>query len=468
MDGRLRVRSLLLLFAILPGLLDIEPPTPRVGSLDDAALLMLASQALLLGPDAFADMRSKSVPARLAPSLAAGNQASEVRAWMKFVEESCAAQRETLRTTASGETLQVSLAELDSACLTDLAELEAQARRLERARQRGRGLQNFLRRTGRELGNVTKAIVVKVPRLVWKEIVRPAGTILIQEVLPGTLDEFLQSVITGGVPLHGKAGGRLLRQIFRRRLKDAGEDLATEKVARLLAGRRRQPAARQPAAQDPPSPTPNMTQAAEVAELSDARVRVELTEKDFDSGKVIWQLWQQEARQGDGAGNASMITEVDELRLWLDFDFDRGVLTGEFEGKGSCGKYCDDPEDAASSTFQGRIVDGWLTPDEQGGWLWGGDVEAQVTIAGQQLLGMVIPAEGEPFPQTIDGAKQSAVAGRVVGSSQAACEGFSVTTAEPPCFVLGGPWDVPAGPSLGFWLECSRPSCGLPETFPAP
>jgi hypothetical protein len=468
MDRWLRVRSFVLTVAILPGLLDIQPLARPIGSVDDAALLMLASQAMVLGPEAFTGSRSGSAPARLAPSLANGSQAAEVRAWMKFVKETCAAQRETLRATASGEPLQVSLAELDAACQADLADLEAQARRLERARQRGRGLQNFLRRTGRGLGNVTKAIAVKVPRFVWKEVVRPAGTILIEEVLPGTLDEFLQSVLTGGVPLHGKAGGRLLRQIFRRRLKDAGESLATEKVGRLLARGRRRTAARQLAAQGLPSPTPDRTQEAEMAELLGARRRVELTEMDFDSASVIWQLWQQEVRPGSGAGNASMITEVDDLRLWLDFDFEGGVLTGEFEGKGDCGTYCDDPEDAASSTFQGRIVDGWLKPDGQGGWLWGGDVEAQVSIAGRQLLGMAVPAEGEPFAQTIDGAKQGALAGRIVGSSQAACEGFSVTTAQPPCFVLGGPWDVPAGPSLGLWLECSQPSCGLPDTFPTP
>ena len=468
MDRWLRVRSLVLFVVILPGLLDIEPLAPRLGSVDDAGLLMLASQAMVLGPDAFVELGPRSALARLAPSLANGSQAAEVRAWMKLVEGACASQRETLRTTASGETLQASLAELDAACQADLADLEAQARRLERARQRGRGLQNFLRRTGRGLGNVTKAIVVKVPRFVWKEVVRPAGTILIDEVLPGTLDEFLQSVLTGGVPLRGQAGGRLLRQIFRRRLKDAGENLATEKIGRLLARGRRRTAARQLAAQDLPSPTPNMTQEAEIAELLGASLRVDLTEMDFDSASVIWQLWQQEVRPGSGAGNASMITEVDDLRLWLDFDFEGGVLTGEFEGKGDCGKYCDDPEDAASSTFRGRIVDGWLKPDGQGGWLWGGDVEAQVSISGRQLLGMVVPAEGEPFAQTIDGSKQGALGGRVVGSSRAACEGFSVNTAQPPCFVLGGPWDVPAGPSLGLWLECSQPSCGLPDTFPAP
>jgi hypothetical protein len=468
MDRRLRVRSLVLFIAILPGLLDIEPLIPRIGSIDDAALLMLASQALVLGPEALADSGPRAAAARMASSLADGSQASEIRAWMKLVEEACASQRETLQTTTSGETSQASLAELDAACQADLADLEAQARRLERARQRGRGLQNFLRRTGRGLGNVTKAIVVNVPRFVWKEVVRPAGTILIDEVLPGTLDEFLQSVLTGGVPLRGKAGGRLLRQIFRRRLKDAGENLATEKVGRLLARRRRQPASRQLAEQDQPSPTPNRTQEAEMAELLGARVRVELTETDFDKASVTWQLWRQEVRPGVEAGNASLMTEVDRLRLWMEFDFEGGVLTGEFEGNGDCGADCDDPEDAASSTFQGRIVDGWLKPDGQGGWLWGGEVEAQVSISGQQLLGMVIPAEGEPFAQTIAGSKQGAVAGRIVGSSQAACEEFSVTTAQPPCFVLGGPWDVPAGPSLGLWLECSQPSCGLPETFPAP
>jgi hypothetical protein len=461
MDRWLRVRSFVLFVAILPGLLDIEPLLPRMGSVDDAALLMLASQAMLLGPDTFADAGPGSGSARLAPSLANGSQAAEIRAWMKLVEEACASQRETLRTTASGETLQASLAELDAACQADLADLEAQARRLERARRRGRGLQRALRGMGR-------AIVVKAPRFLWREVIRPAGTILIQEVLPGTIDEFLQTALTGGVPLEGKPLKALWRRIFRGRAKRAAENLATEKVGRLLARGRHRTAARQLAARDLPSPTSNMTQEAEMAELLGARLRVELTEMDFDSASVIWQLWQQEVRPGSGAGNASMITEVDDLRLWLDFDFERGVLTGEFEGKGDCGKYCDDPEDAASSTFQGRIVDGWLKPDGQGGWLWGGDVEAQVSIAGRQLLGMVVPAEGEPFAQTIDGSKQGALAGRVVGSSRAACEGFSVTTAQPPCFVLGGPWDVPAGPSLGLWLECSQPGCGLPDTFPAP
>ena len=468
MDQTLRMRSLVLLIAILPGLLDVEPLAPRVGSVDDAALLMLASQAMLLGPEALAEGESSAASARLASLTANGSQASEIRAWIRLIEEACAAQREDLRTTASGEALRGAQAELDAACQADLADLEAQARRLERARQRGRGLQNFLRRTGRGLGNVTKAIVVKVPRFVWKEVVRPAGTILIDEVLPGTLDEFLQSVLTGGVPLHGKAGGRLLRQIFRRRLKDAGENLATEKVGRLLARGRRRTASQQPAAQDLASPTPDRTQEAAMAELLGTRLRVELTETDFDNASVIWQLWRQEVRPGVEAGNASLMTEVDRLRLWMEFDFEGGVLTGEFEGEGDCGTDCDDPEDAANSTFQGRIVDGWLKPDGQGGWLWGGEVEAQVSISGQQLLGMVIPAEGEPFAQTIAGSKQGAVAGRIVGSSQAACEGFSVTTAQPPCFVLGGPWDVPEGPSLGLWLECSQPNCGLPETFPAP
>jgi len=55
MDQTLRMRSLVLLIAILPGLLDVEPLAPRVGSVDDAALLMLASQAMLLGPEAFAE-----------------------------------------------------------------------------------------------------------------------------------------------------------------------------------------------------------------------------------------------------------------------------------------------------------------------------------------------------------------------------------------------------------------------------
>jgi len=74
----------------------------------------------------------------------------------------------------------------------------------------------------------------------------------------------------------------------------------------------------------------------------------------------------------------------------------------------------------------GRIVDGWLKPDGQADGCGRRGRRAGVDFR-TAIAGMVIPAEGEPFAQTIAGSKQGAVAGRIVGSSQAACEGFSVT-----------------------------------------
>jgi hypothetical protein len=434
---------------------------------------MLASHAMVLGPEVLADSGARAAAARMAPSLADGSQASEIRAWMKLIEEACATQRETLRTTLSGETLQASLAELDAGCQADLASLEAQARTLDRARRRGKGFQIFVRRIARGLGKVAKAAVVETPRFIFKEIIRPAAIILVEEVAPGTINEFLQTALTGGVPLRGKAFSRLLRQIFQRRLKDAGENLASERVARLFAGRRRRADARQLAAQDGQS-APATIPAEELEELfstGEQVIEVKITESDLRSPSGSALSSHRIPGQSDRASWCESMNVggiATDLDMWIRFNLDTGKVEGEFGGSYACqsgNSECDEPGEFVKGRLDGVITNGWVRPDGKGGWEWGGDVEGEASLSAETSCGKIIHEDtGEVQDFRIRGSTAMKVAGFLEGNT------WGAPGAAGPWFALRGPAvDMPEDtPHLRFSISCYSPGCPFKDQFPPP
>jgi hypothetical protein len=189
-------------------------------------------------------------------------------------------------------------------------------------------------------------------------------------------------------------------------------------------------------------------------------VRVEVNEGDIDptDSTIAWFNY-------DYTSPTSVYTVVDTLNLWLEFDFEHGELRGEFEATGGCATACDYPEEWASSQVHGRVVDGWLRPNDEGGWDWGGAVENEVNVAGLNVLGVVLETDGTQFSQTDEVSQSGTVPARITGSSTMDCSGATIGDLA-PCFRIGGPWDTPPSQYLAFWLMCAAPECGLPQEWP--
>jgi hypothetical protein len=460
MDARLPRRietgvAVLLVVSLLLEACGAAPADEPANSRQDAQMLLLAIHSVVLGEedaeDAGVGPHGGGVLLRPVFIPSAG-PIEEVKAAIADVQAQCAEQRVQMENLLPEADKTEAIAALDGLCQAELARLGKTLQELRAARGKPWWRRTWL---GRRLASV------------WQTVKKNRRAIVL-------------ALLTGGVGLAKKALIDAGRAALRKELKTAlGRGLARKGVRLELLemvglSPGTWPPAR-PAAEQAEVTTTESPESEEVAapesDVDELLITAEVTDENMvgpSGASLTWEHMAQEvgATSGwcDGITAGAVATD---LEVQLQIDLRQGTAVGTFSGSFDCQgtRDCDDPGEHVTGRLEGEIVDGWARPDGQGGWEWGGAVDARASMSAKRLC---IRIDSPDHPSEFiwaEGSTSKQVAGFLSGNSWGFPGGY-----EGLWFDLAGPdaaqWEGRS--HLSFDVHCVRPSCPLPRSVPPP